>query len=93
VVVKPMVRVRITPAVLAQSNLESVRHHSGPLLLMTGSKDSVTPPRFMQPLLEVSPSLAKRSVIAKGARHGNALAVPEARQAYREFLDGVRNGR
>jgi fermentation-respiration switch protein FrsA (DUF1100 family) len=88
---KPIVRVRITPAVLAQSNLETVKRHTGPLLLMTGSKDSVTPPRFMQPLLDASPSPVKRSLVATGAQHGHALAVPDARQAYREFLDGIRN--
>ncbi len=48
---KPVVRLKIAPALLAESNVEAVRRHSGPLLLVTGSKDAVTPPRFMQPLL------------------------------------------
>lgn len=87
---KPVVRLKIAPALLAESNVEAVRRHSGPLLLVAGSKDAVTPPRFMQPLLAASPSSEKRAVVAQGANHGEALAVREAHQAYAEFLDVVR---
>ena len=90
---RPFVRLKIAPALLAESNVEAVRRHRGPLLLLTGSRDTVTPPRFMEPLLAASPSPARRAVVAEGAGHGGALAVPEARQAYAEFLDGVRSRR
>lgn len=87
---KPAVRLKIAPALLAESNVEAVGRHRGPLLLITGSNDAVTPPRFMQPLLAASPSPNKRAVIARGAGHGDALAIPEARRAYAGFLEGVR---
>lgn len=87
---KPMIRLELATAVLAESNVESVKRHSGPLLLMTGSKDSVTPPQFMMPIYDASGSAHRRTVTVKGARHGDGLAFAEARRAYLEFLDLVR---
>ena len=88
---KPIIRLHLEPAVLAESNIERVKRHAGPLLLMTGSKDSVTPPEFMALMFDASVSPAKRMVVAKGARHGHALLAADARRAYVEFLDLVRS--
>lgn len=87
---KPVVRLNIAPALKAESNVIALKRHSGPLLVMTGSADTVTPPEFMKPLLAASPSANKRGFVAQGATHGNALTVPAARQAYGAFLDEVR---
>lgn len=84
---RPLIRVRVTPALLRESNAEALRHYAGPLLVMTGSKDDVTPPRFVKALVDASPSPVKQTILAKGAGHGTTLTVAEARGAYRAFLD------
>lgn len=89
---RPILRIHIAPALLAQSNVEAVKRYSGPLLLIAGSRDAVTPPRFLERLLAKSASPVKRMIIAQGADHGFALGVPEARAAYEQFLDVVRSG-
>lgn len=87
---KPVVRLKIAPSLLAQDNVALVKRYSGPLLIVTGSRDAVTPPEFMKPLLAASPSAQKRAFVAEGATHGNALTVPAAMTAYSELLDLVR---
>jgi fermentation-respiration switch protein FrsA (DUF1100 family) len=87
---KPVVRLNIAPRLLAESNVAAVQRYVGPLLLLTGSKDSVTPPRFLKTLLAASASAQKRAFVAEGAGHGGALKIAAARHAYSEFLDSVR---
>ena len=88
---KPIVRVKIAPALQIQSNVDALKQYSGPLLLIAGSRDAITPPRFMETLLTASPSHNKRMVIANGADHGFALNVRESRDAYAQFLDAIRH--
>ncbi len=89
-IARPVVRLNIAPALLGESNIEQVKRYPGPLLTIAGSKDTITPPRFLQQLLEASPSSYKRAVIVPGARHGGALIDPAARQSYAQFLERVR---
>lgn len=87
---KPFVRLKIAPALLAESNERVVRDYCGPLLLVTGSRDRVTPPKFSQALLAASASANKRVVIAQGADHGDAMMKPDAVRAYAAFVDSIR---
>jgi uncharacterized protein len=87
---KAVVRVEIAPALLRESNLTAVAQSTAPLLLLTGSRDPVTPPKFLAPILAASASTNKRSFVANGASHGNALTVAAAMEAYRQLLDAAR---
>ena len=89
-VAKPFVRLHIAPALLDENNVEALKRYAGPLLLIAGSKDKITPPRFLQQLFDASLSPHKHVVVANGARHGAALLQPEARKAFDQFLDVVR---
>ena len=86
---KPFVRLKIAPALLSESNAVVVRRYAGPLLLIAGSEDDVTPPAFARALYDASASTAKRIVIVRQAGHGNALAHPGTVGGYAKFL-GVR---
>lgn len=79
---KPFVRLKIAPALLEASNEQVVRRYTGPLLLLTGAEDPVTPPEFARQLYAASASPVKRLVIVPGASHGDALAFPTAVQEY-----------
>jgi pimeloyl-ACP methyl ester carboxylesterase len=87
---KPFVRIRIAPALLRESTERAVRTYDGPLLIVTGSKDAITPPRFAESLGAIARSPQKRVVIAPGATHGDAMLAPLARQEYATFLAAVR---
>lgn len=85
---KPFIHVDIAEALRRQSNVDALRAYRGPLLLLTGSRDPITPPRFAQRLFEASPTpaAAKRVVIAPGKTHGDVLESEAAIAAYREFV-------
>lgn len=83
---KPFLRVHIAEALQQESNTERLRRYTGPLLLVTGTKDDVTPPKFASALLATSASTAKRQVVVEGATHGDAMTFPAAIAAYDRFL-------
>ncbi|HKR63500.1 MAG TPA: alpha/beta fold hydrolase [Thermoanaerobaculia bacterium] len=88
---KPFVKVKIGPLLSAEDNTRAVGAYCGPLLLVTGDRDRVTPPRFSQKLFDRSctPAADKRIAIAPGGNHGTAFTIASAQQAYREFLARV----
>lgn len=83
---KPFVRLKIAPALLEASNEAVVRRYTGPLMLLTGAEDPVTPREFALALYEASPSEVKRVLIVRGAGHGDALAFPKAVAEYVAFV-------
>ena len=83
---KPFVRLKIAPALLEASNEAVVRRYRGPLMLLTGAEDAVTPREFALALYEASPSEVKRVLIVRGAGHGDALAFPKALAEYVAFV-------
>ena len=85
---KPFVRLRIAPLLLEASNVQALSRYCGPLLLVTGDRDDITPPRFARSLFESSctPLPQKSVVIAPGKYHGDAFTSPVAMAAYRDFL-------
>ena len=86
---KPFVRLKIAPALVAESNAAVVRRYTGPLLLLTGANDPVTPPSFAHALYAQSASLKKSVVIVPQAGHGDALASRVALRAYEEWLRAI----
>ncbi|HEX2123893.1 MAG TPA: alpha/beta fold hydrolase [Thermoanaerobaculia bacterium] len=85
---RAVVRVDIAEALKAESNVSVVKAYGGPLLLMTGANDRITPPRFAQELFahSATPADRKRVLIAGGRGHGDVLVSPEAVEAYRTFV-------
>ena len=88
---KPFVRLEIGPLLRAESNLRQLAAYCGPLLLVTGARDDITPPRFARTLFDRSCTAAgeKRLIIAPGAGHGDALTTAAAANEYRDFLAAI----
>lgn len=91
---KPFVRIDIAPSLQNVSNVDALQRYHGPLLLLAGDKDRITPARFSQELHEksVTPKDRKILYIAKDQRHGTVLDDAAARQQYMKFLDEVVSG-
>lgn len=85
---RPFVRVNIAPGLRRQGNLQQMERIEEPLLLLVGSRDRDTPPRFSQALHAASslPSSCKQLVVVEGATHSDVLEQPAAISAYRAFL-------
>jgi fermentation-respiration switch protein FrsA (DUF1100 family) len=90
----PFVRISIAPSLQNVSNIDALEHYQGPLLLLAGGKDTITPPRFAQELYAKSatPEPLKVLYIAKGERHGTVLDDAGARQQYVKFVEGIAPG-
>jgi fermentation-respiration switch protein FrsA (DUF1100 family) len=85
---KPFVRLRIAPLLLEASNVQALSRYCGPLLLVTGERDAITPSRFARSLFQSSctPLPQKRVVIAPDTNHGDAFTNPIAISAYGDFV-------
>jgi hypothetical protein len=83
-----LLRVEIGDSLRGRGNLANVARIEEPLLLLVGSSDGTTPPRFSEALYAASPLPAHRKVLAviEGAGHNDALLRPEAAVAYTRFL-------
>jgi uncharacterized protein len=88
---RPFVRVRLSPALGAESNAERVERYRGPLLVVVGAKDRVTRPSMSHELYRRAgtPSPEKRLLVVPGAGHGDALQNEAAAREYAAFLNQV----
>lgn len=87
-IAKPFVRLQIEPGLQGQGNLPAMARIAEPLLVMTGAKDRITPPRLARALHAASPlpANAKRLLIVENASHVDVMTRTEAITAYRDFL-------
>lgn len=88
----PFIRIDIAPPVASVSNVSELERYHGPLLLLVGSKDEITPPRFARELYQKSatPKPMKVLYVANGERHGTVLLDnAAARKEYVKFLEGI----
>jgi esterase/lipase len=87
----PFVHISIAPSLENVSNVDALEHYQGPLLLLAGGKDTITPPRFAKELYAKSatPKPLKVLYIAKNERHGTVLDDAEARQQYETFVKDI----
>jgi pimeloyl-ACP methyl ester carboxylesterase len=83
---KWFVRIDLPPALEAQSNTRRLEHYAGPLLLLAGGQDAKTPPAMARELLRDSASACRELSEIRTARHGEALRVAPAQDAYRRLL-------
>lgn len=91
----PFVRISIASTLQNVSNIDALEHYQGPLLLLAGGKDTITPARFSQELYANSATSKPLKVlyVAKDKGHGTVLDDAEARQQYAMFLEGIVLGR
>jgi fermentation-respiration switch protein FrsA (DUF1100 family) len=80
------VRVRMPETLRAQDNTERLKTYKGPLLIVAGDKDRITPVSMSRTLLDAAASTDKQLYVSPGASHGAALAPAAARAAYGTFL-------
>jgi hypothetical protein len=89
---RPFVRMEIAPDLRRQGNLQQMGRIEEPLLLLVGSRDNDTPPRFSRSLYDASslPPSRKQLVVIEGAAHSDVLERSVAISAYRAFLQLTR---
>lgn len=68
-----------------------LRHYDGPLWLVVGEQDKITPYPISQQLLATSSSESKRISIIPGATHSATLKSDYAVSEYRRFLASLRH--
>lgn len=87
----PFVSIHIDPPLLQVSNVEALKAYRGPLFLVVGDEDDITPPRFAETLFadSATPRGEKRLYLVKGKDHGSALQDLGAQEQYRQFLAEV----
>ncbi len=83
------VRVVIPPRMLKEDNLARVKAYRGPLLLVAGEADKVTPVAMSRTLLAASPSQYKELVVVPKATHGNAFLWPAAAAGYQRLIAAI----
>lgn len=71
-----------------ENNIVAVNSYAGPLLLLAGGEDEVTPSLFAKALyrFSLSPEREKTLVIAAAARHGQVMKAPRVRADYMQFV-------
>lgn len=79
------VRFNIDEDVKAQNNLDRVSRVDSPLLILSGTGDTVTPPRMAEELYDQSVSERKKLARISGGGHNNLPNAASYRQALREF--------
>ncbi|WKE65859.1 alpha/beta hydrolase [Gallaecimonas kandeliae] len=83
---KPFTDVKVAASLKGAGNEKVVERYKGPLLVLVGDQDKTTPPELARKLYAESASSQKQLVIAKGRRHGNALADDQALAKVRDFV-------
>lgn len=89
----PFVRIHIAKSMASSglNNIKSLQKYRGPLMLIDGSADQITPPRFSTYLFKHSatPSGMKILYISKGKHHGEALEDPGAVKQCKKFINEI----
>lgn len=68
-------------------NADYIRNYHGPLLILTGRDDQLTPVKFGRELYDTSTSLNKEIIIVPGAGHGETMEHRRVAPKYREFIE------
>lgn len=84
--VRTFVPLHIAPPVLAEDNVKRVANYCGPLLVMTGERDRMTPPWMAERIYQASNSTNKHLLRVPEATHGDVMYQPAAEQTYHHFV-------
>jgi uncharacterized protein len=80
------VTVKMSDDMRAQDNVARRKVYRGPLLIVAGDADKITPVSLSKKLLAASASTDKELVVAPGKNHGTALEDASSLAAYGKFL-------
>lgn len=83
---RPFVTLNISAPLREVDNSKALANYTGPLLVLTGSADTVTPQRLGKSVFNASKSTQKELVLVDQAGHENMLDFPEGVAAYCGFL-------
>lgn len=88
----PFVTIEIAPNLQPEDNLARIGRYRGPLLLLAGEDDDLTPAWMAEAIFEKAASAPgeKRLLIVEDAGHGRTMKQPGTLNAYRDFLRETR---
>ena len=87
----PFMDIKIADSLTREDNRVRLGHYRGPVLVLVGANDAVTPPPMARSLVaaSASPRELQRFVVLPGSDHQTVMSNPRFGAAYREFLDSV----
>ena len=85
-ILRPFIRFDIDAAIQNQNNSERVANIKGPLLILGGTNDDITPFSMAEELYEKSSSIHKQLVKIENGNHNNLPVYPEYRETIVEFI-------
>lgn len=83
---KPFVRLTVSPGLAAIDNRTAAARFTGPALVIAGGRDKVTPPALGHAVYEAISHPDKRYLLLEEVGHTGALAQPQARASYCDFV-------
>lgn len=88
----PFVTIRIAPELGPENNLDRMKRYTGPLLILAGEDDRLTPAWMAEKIHRYAGSRPpdKHLFIVPGAGHGKAMKQPLTLDVYRSFLARTR---
>jgi hypothetical protein len=81
-----LTRMSYDPELMAGDNYQRIAEYSGPLLLLVGDDDNITPADYSQKIYKASKSKEKELVVIADIGHEKVMRNPLAIDAYRDFL-------
>ncbi|TXH39858.1 MAG: hypothetical protein E6Q92_08730 [Burkholderiaceae bacterium] len=90
---KPMVNIRLGDYVKQYDNRRNVQRFQGPLLVITGGRDELTPSEMSKAVFDASPSPSKRFLKIEEGGHVGLWHKPVYMQTLDVFLGGLSKGR
>jgi len=79
--------VTVAPELAKVDNTKLIEKYNGPLLILIGDDDSMTPVKFSQKLYDASGSTVKKLTIILDAKHGKPMKKEQAIEAYKLFIE------
>lgn len=86
---KIFTRVVVAPELASINNSDYVLEYNGPLLILAGEKDTLTPVPDAQSLYQQSPSENKTLLIIPDATHAKTMKYDKTIAGYREFIGSL----
>ncbi len=87
---RPFTSLKIHPDLANMSNVEALKNYHGPLLVLVGEKDRVTPVAFAEQVYRAAPSENKAMYIIPEQTHFHAMKQDATIQRYREFVESLK---
>ncbi len=87
----PFMQIRVDRSLAREDNRVRLGHYRGPVLMLVGADDAVTPPSMSRSLAaaSASPRELRQLVVLPGSDHQTVLNNPRFGEVYRAFLDSV----